>query len=138
MAEIHLENARLLAEIVDLYGWPGRPLVGEEAGAAAFLVAAHAISRPPLLRRFRELVEEAVGRGEAPRRRAAHLGDLIRFHEGRPQRFRLNFDWNQRGELGAGSIEGPSAVDERRRTAGHGSLPPSFDQGGSPCPTEPN
>ena len=122
MEEVHLRNAERLSEIVDVHGWPGRSRVGEEAAEAAFLVAAHAISRPRLLRRFLAAVEEAVGQGEAPARYAAHLGDLIRFHEGRPQRFGLIFDWDRHGELGPGPIEDPSSVDERRRAVGLGPL----------------
>lgn len=122
MEAVHLENAERLAEVVDAGGWPGRSRVGEDGCDAAFLVAVHAISRPDLQRRWLPLLEDAAGRGEAPRRHPAVLGDRIRFHEGRPQRFGAVLDWDASGELTPGAIEDPESVDERRRWVGLGPL----------------
>ena len=118
MERVHLENAERLAEIVDAHGWPGRSTAGDDGRDAAWLVAVHAISRPDLQRRWLPLLQDAAARGEVPRRQPAALGDRIRFHEGRPQRFGMVFDWDERGELTAGAIEDPERVDERRRRIG--------------------
>ncbi len=122
MEQVHRENAEQLAEIVGTGCWPGRSQVGEDGCAAVFLVAAHAISRPDLQRRWLALLEDAAERGEVPRRQAAVLGDRIRFHEGRPQRFGAIFDGDENGELTAGPIEDPEGVDARREAVGLGPL----------------
>ncbi len=122
MERVHLENAAVLAEIVDNVGWPGRAQIGDDGCDAAYLVAAHAISRPDLQRRWVVLLEAAAQRGEVPRRHAAVLGDRIRFHEGRPQRYGAVLDWDENGELTPGAIEDPEGVDDRRHSVELGPL----------------
>lgn len=118
---LHERNALRLGQIVDACGWPGADLVGEEAAAAAWLIAQHAISRPALQRRCLALLEQAVARGCAPRWQAAYLVDRIRTLEGRPQVFGTQLDWDDQGLLSPLPIEQPDGVDERRATVG---LPP--------------
>ena len=99
MQSVHTANAQALNAIIEQHGWPGMSLVGEEAARAAWLLAQHAICTPGLQRRFRDCLEEAVARNEAPKRQLAWLEDRICFHEGRPQRYGTVFDWNAQGEL---------------------------------------
>ena len=122
MEQVHLEHAERLAEIVDKHGWPGRSRAGDDGCDAAFLLAVHAISRPDLQRRWLPLLEAAAEDGEVPRRQPAVLGDRIRFHEGRPQRFGTILDWDDSGDLTPGPVEDPERVDERRRAVGLGPL----------------
>jgi hypothetical protein len=119
LERLHREHAHVLAQIIDAHGWPHAGLVGEEAAAAAWLVAQHAIGQPAFQRRCRALLDAAVAAGQAPAWQAAYLGDRICFHEGRPQRFGLVVDWNDAGALDViGGIDDAPHVDERRAALG--------------------
>ncbi len=121
MERVHLENARLLEEVLDTAGWPLRSQVGDDGAEAAWLIAVHAIGEPAFQRRCLDLMEEAVKRGEA---RAAHwagLVDRIRFNERRPQVYGTILDWDQAGELSPWRLEVPEGVGRRRAEVG---LPP--------------
>src|SRR5438270_5922708 len=118
MAIVHRRNGDRLSEIVDAHGWPGRSLVGEDGADAAWLVLHHAIGDPALQRRCLELLEHAAAAGQVPAWHPATLNDLIRFHEGRPQRFGSVFDWTDDGELAPWAIEDAEGVDDRRAVVG--------------------
>ena len=122
MEALHRANAGRLAAILDEHGWPGRSLAGADGAEAAWLVAQHAIGVPPLQRRARELLAQAIAVGEAEPWTLAYLDDRIRTLEGRPQLFGTQFDWDDEGILSPLPIEDPERVDERRATAGMGSL----------------
>ena len=118
MERVHLRNAAALEKILDEHGWPGRTMVGDEGSEAAWLIAQHAISRPDLQRRCRDLLDHAVVNGEAPPWQAAHLIDRIRVNEGKPQLFGTQYDWDESGELAPHPIEAPAEIDARRAEAG--------------------
>ena len=59
LAEVHSRNAERLREIIEQRGWPGRTLVGDRGGRAAWLILQHAIAYPQLMRRGLELIREA-------------------------------------------------------------------------------
>jgi hypothetical protein len=122
MQVVHDKNAARLTKIIEEYGWPGLSLVGEDGAHAAWLVLQHAIGNPPLQRRGLELLRQAVAQGEAPALGAAMLEDRIRFFEGRPQVYGIQFDWDESGELGPLPIEDEASVDERRQSVGLGPL----------------
>ncbi|HEY7370005.1 MAG TPA: DUF6624 domain-containing protein [Thermoanaerobaculia bacterium] len=121
MEEIHRRHAARLAEILDERGWPGASLVGEDGAEAAWLIAQHAISVPELQRRALALIREAAARGEAKAEHWARLEDRVRVHEGRPQLFGTQFDWDERGQMSPLPIEDVGGVEARRRAVG---LPP--------------
>ena len=125
MAIVHRRNGDRLAEIVDAYGWPGVPMVGEDGADAAWLVLKHAIGDPALQRRCLPLLQQAALRSEIPAWQPATLLDGIRFHEGRPQVFGSMFDWDESGEIGPWQIEELDGVDARRAAVG---LPPLAEQ----------
>ena len=120
MQQVHRENAKALAAIIDEHGWPGISLVGLEGCRAAWLIAQHAICTPALQRKFLERLTEAAGAGDAPVRQVALLTDRIRFNEGRPQLYGTVMDWDEQGVFGC-ELEDPDTVDERRAAVG---LPP--------------
>ena len=125
MREVHERNADRLAAMLDRLGaWPDQKLVGDDGAESAWIIAQHAISRPSLMRRSLELVLDAVARGTAPMRHAAHLDDRIRVFEGRPQRYGTQFDWNEQGEMVPKPIEDPAAIEDLREEAG---LMPFFE-----------
>jgi hypothetical protein len=122
MEEVHRRNARVLEEIIERHGWPGRSLAGEDGAEAAWLVLQHAIGDPALQRRCLPLLLESAARGEAEPAHAAHLDDRIRFFERRPQRYGTHFDWDESGQMCPWTIEEPERVDELRRSVGLGPL----------------
>lgn len=119
MAAVHAENAQLVTEAIEQLGaWPTRKLVGDEAAAAAFLVAQHAIGLPEFQRRALALLLDAAEQGEINVVDTAYLSDRIAVFEGRPQVFGTQFDWDQTGQLSPAPIADPGAVDERRASVG--------------------
>lgn len=118
MQAVHDRNAARLAEIIEIHGWPGRSLVGDDGSRAAWLVLQHAIAQPDLQRRCVLLLQEAERRGEVPAVEVAMLEDRICAFEGRPQRYGTQYDWDENGELSPHPLDDVERVDERRRELG--------------------
>lgn len=121
---LHRYNAERLSALVDVHGWPGVSLVGEDGAAAAWRIAHHAIATPSLQRRFRDCLAEAAQHGEVPPLQLAMMEDRIRHLEGRPSRYGTLLDWTPTGTLSPGPVEEPDSVDVRRAALG---LPPLGD-----------
>jgi hypothetical protein len=122
MREIHERNATRLRQILDVHGWPGRRLVGEEPAEAAWLVVQHAIAHPSLQRHALSLLKAAAIAADVPLVQVAMLEDRIRSNEGRGQLYGTQFDWDERGQLNPLPIEDEGNVDVRRAEVGLGSL----------------
>lgn len=122
MELVHRRNAARLSAILDRCGWPGRSQVGSDGAHAAWLIVQHAVGDPVLQRRCLELLRAAAAQGEAALLDVAMLDDRIRVHEGRPQRYGTQYDWDSTGQLSPLPIEAPEHVDERRRAVGLGPL----------------
>jgi hypothetical protein len=118
LAEVNSRNAERLREIIEQRGWPGRALVGDRGGRAAWLILQHAIAYPQMMRSGLELIREASVRGEVSPAEVAVLEDRIRILEGRPQLYGTQYDWDDHGEMSPLPIEHPGGVDERRRAIG--------------------
>ena len=125
MALVHRRNGDRLEQIVDVVGWPGVRLVGEDGADAAWLLLKHAIGQPALQRRMLPLVQAAVAAGDAPAWHAATLEDGIAFYEGRPQCYGTMADWDEHGVMRPWTIDDPDGVDQRRAAVG---LPPLHRQ----------
>ena len=119
MQTIHDRNAGRLAAIIDAHGWPGKPVVGEQAAHAAWLILQHAIAHPALQRRGLDLVKNEA---DADPIETAMLEDRIRGFEGRGQVYGTQFDWDAAGEMSPLPIENPEGVDQRRASIGLGPL----------------
>jgi hypothetical protein len=122
MEEVHRHNASQLREIIDVHGWPGHNLAGEDGAEAAWLIAQHAIGEPLFQRRCLELLQAAADAGDVPTWQAAFLEDRIRVFEGKPQRYATQFEIGDDGWPVPYEIEEPEKVDERRRAVGLESL----------------
>jgi hypothetical protein len=118
MKAIHERNAKRLAEIVELHGWPGKSKVGEEGAHAAWLILQHAIAHPALQRKCFLLLVQQVEAGEISPVEMAMLEDRIRCFEGRPQRFGTQFDWDERQLMSPLPMDDADLVEERRRKMG--------------------
>jgi hypothetical protein len=124
-AAVHRLHGARLREIVDEHGWPGRSLVGDDGAKAASHVLKHAISDPDLHYRCLPLMQAAAAAGEIPADQPALILDGIRFFEGRPLVYGVQFDWDENGEMSPLPIEDEERVDERRAAVG---LPPLAQQ----------
>jgi hypothetical protein len=118
MEAVHVRNAARLVEIVDRIGWPTRPLVGEEASRAAWLILHHAIGNPDLQRQGLVWLTAAAVNGGVPPIEVAMLDDRIRVYEGRPQRYGTQFDWDEDRRLSPYPVEDPDRVDRWRAAVG--------------------
>ena len=122
MEAVHVANAELLEEIIDVIGgWPTRKRFGDDGAGAAFAIAQHAISQPAFQRRALERLLEAAEHGEINPLDTAYLADRIAVFEGRAQMFGTQFDWDERGHLSPAAVADPGNLDERRANIG---LPP--------------
>ena len=117
MEALHIKNAEKLNEIVTEYGWPGKSLVGEDGSDAAVIIAQHSISKPTLQRKFLEYLKSSVVEGEALPAQEACLEDRILFNEGKPQKYGMLFDWNEKGELFT-NVDDLVLANERRKKLG--------------------
>jgi hypothetical protein len=117
MRESDERTTRLLKEIVEQHGWPGRALVGESAATAAWLFAQHSDLDPAFQARCLSLMEAAVQKGEANGEQLALLTDRVLLAQGKPQRYGSQFE--RKGDRFVPKpIEDEAHVDERRRAVG--------------------
>ena len=126
MAEIDRENTARLKEIVHLYGWPSRALVGKEGEAAAFLLVQHADASPDFQKQCLPLIQKGASKGEIPKEAVAMLTDRVLLHEGKKQLYGTQFIRNAAGEwvprqLAIEYARLRDQVDARRKSLG---LPP--------------
>jgi hypothetical protein len=122
LEDIHIANAKRLEEIIKAYGLPGKSLVDADGAEAVWLIIQHAISLPAFQRKCLPLLQEASAKGEFPAAYAAYLEDRNRFHEGKPQRYGTQYDWDEAGQLSPYTIEDLGTVDELRAGIGLSSL----------------
>lgn len=122
MEALHKDNAARLAAVIEQYGWPGISLVGEEGAWAAWLIAQHAISNPPFVRRCLSLLKQAASNNEIIQWQAAMLEDRVRMYEGKPQIYGTQFQPSKNGELNPYPIENPESVNDRRLAVGLNTL----------------
>ncbi|HEY7327442.1 MAG TPA: DUF6624 domain-containing protein [Gemmataceae bacterium] len=131
LAEVINRHATILEAMIAEHGWPGKHLVGEDGGHAAWFILQHSIERPDLQRRCLPLLRAAVASGEAAPAQAAYLEDKICFFERRPQRYGTQFDWNAEGRMSPWVLEDPEHVDGYRAKVGLGPLREKIEQFGA-------
>jgi hypothetical protein len=116
--EIDNRNIARLEEIIEQHGWPGKSLVGEEAGQAAFLILQHS----DLIRqeKYLPLLKEAAKKGEARPADVAMLEDRVLVRRGQKQIYgtQVHSGSETGGKLVLEPIEDEEHVDERRASVG--------------------
>ena len=116
MRALHEANADWLMAELDKGFWPAPGEVDPAAIGAFWLIVQHAISRPGLMRRVRDL---ATPPADAPTRlRLALLNDRIAVFEGRLQTYGTQLHWDEAGNLSPHPIGNPAEVDARRLAVG--------------------
>mgnify|MGYP005846464251 CR=1 FL=1 len=113
-------NLQRVTEIIRKRGYPGRSLVGNEAGSAAFLVLQHAPA--DTLKKYYPNVQNAAGQNELPKRHAAMMQDRLLMYEGNEQIYgtqvrRFQMDDGSRLSV-VWPVKDPGKVNELRREAG--------------------
>ncbi|HTU65383.1 MAG TPA: DUF6624 domain-containing protein [Steroidobacteraceae bacterium] len=121
LEEIHRANSSRLRQIIAVFGWPGRTLVGERGATAAWRIGLHSYAEPAFMRQCRDLIDRASEAGDAPRWQFAIIDDRIRVYEGRPQRYGTQLHYSATAGLQPHPIENESRINSMRMQAG---LPP--------------
>lgn len=109
------KNTERAREILRQYGWPIRPLVGEDGSNAFWLLVQHSDHDAEFQKEALRLLEDAVQKGEASKRNLAYLIDRVRINSGEPQVFGTQF---QRDILEPRPIEDRGHLEERRKEFG--------------------
>ena len=122
MEELHINNAKVLNEIIDRIGYPTIDKVGKEASEAAWLVIQHSIGNPNFMRKCVALLEKAVDENRADPKNLAYLKDRIAVFEGKPRLYGTQFDWDGKGELSPNPFDEIEKVNRRRKEIGLNSM----------------
>ena len=116
-SEADKRNIKRLAEIIEMYGWPGNSLVGKDGSLTAFLIIQHADLE--YQKKYFHLLKEAIGKGEANPSYAAYLEDRILMREGKKQIYGTQLDRNEvTKKLELWPVEDEEHVDARRARLG--------------------
>lgn len=117
-SEIDRKNTARMKEIIKLYGWPGKSLIGMDGATGAWLLVQHADHNVEFQKQALELLKEAVEKEEAEKKALAYLTDRVRVNSGESQVFGTQFYTNEKGEFGPRPIENPETLDRRRKEFG--------------------
>ena len=116
MESIHNENADILNELIDKYGYPTEDKVGKEANHAAWLIIQHAIGKPAFMKKCLDILANINPL------QSAYLSDRISVLEGKHQHYGTQFDWDENGILNPNPYDNLIKVNQRRKTLGLNSL----------------
>src|SRR5438270_6143057 len=119
MQQLDAKHVKRLRQIVKRYGWPGKSLVGPKASSAAWTLAQHGGTK--FLHEMLPVMEDAAKKGELSYALVATSIDRVRIADGKKQLYGTQFDTNG-SKCEPLPIEDPAHLDERRETAGLGSL----------------
>ncbi|HEX8423999.1 MAG TPA: DUF6624 domain-containing protein [Pyrinomonadaceae bacterium] len=116
--EIDARNMARLEEIIKQNGWPGKSLVGAEAGQAAFLILQHGdLARQE---KYLPVLKAAAKKGDARAADVAMLEDRVLVRRGKKQIYgtQVHSGTETGGKLVLAPIEDEEHVDERRKAVG--------------------
>jgi len=116
MESIQNENADILNELIDKFGYPTEEKVGKEANHAAWLIIQHAIGKPAFMKKCVAILAKINPL------QFAYLFDRISVLQGKPQHYGTQFDWDENGILNPNLCDNLFKVDQRRKTLGLNSL----------------
>lgn len=119
MAKTDAANLGRVKSILNLFGWPGKTLVGERASAAAWTVVHHADLATQKM--YIDVMAKAADVGELRPALFAQSIDRIAIREGRKQTYGTQFH-EAGGAMIPDPIDDEEHVDERRAKVGLPSL----------------
>jgi hypothetical protein len=112
-----------LEEIVTVYGWPSRSLVGGAASHGAWLLVQH--SSLELQKKCLKLIEALSPQQNDPRQ-MAYLTDRVRMGEDKPQLYGTQY-YRKDEDITLYDVEDPDHLDERRASVGLGPASYTYD-----------
>jgi len=118
MERLHISNAIKLESIIHEIGFPCRDKVGQDAANAAWIIVQHAISRPSLMQRYYDLMEDAVASKKANPVHLAYLSDRINVFQDKPQLYGTQYDWDENGKMSPKAFDNLDEVNKRREELG--------------------
>ncbi|MFI5864677.1 DUF6624 domain-containing protein [Streptomyces sp. NPDC051546] len=116
--QIDRDNRIWLEQLLASRGWPGISEVGQQAAAAAWMIAQHSDSAPRFQLKCRDLLAEAVLADDADPQHSALLQDRVRVAQGQPQIFGTQLHADGTGELTSAPIWDAEQVARRRLEVG--------------------
>jgi len=123
MGEVDWANKTRLTEIFDEHGWRGWAMVGKDGSTAAWAIVQHADLDMAFQERGLELLQAAVGAGDASKGDLAYLTDRVLVAKGLPQVYGTQWSPNDAGEwFPRTPIDDEANVDARRAEAGLGTI----------------
>jgi len=122
MEQLHINNAKLLDEIIKLIGYPTIDKVGKEASEAAWLIIQHSISLPKFMKKCKELLKTAVELRQANPIQLAYLKDRIAALQNESQLYGTQFDWDINGLMSPQRFDDIEKVNQRRKSIGLNNL----------------
>ncbi len=120
-AKVDRENTEFLKKVCEKHGWPGKSLVGEDAAAAAWLLAQHADLDPEFQAKCLDLMKTAFGKGDVTGQHLAYLTDRVLLKQGKKQIYGTQFVGFGKDAVPS-PIEDEANVDKRRAEVGLGTL----------------
>ncbi len=123
--EIDKRNEKRMREIISQFGWPGRSLVAEDGGGAAWLLVQH--MSLPFQKECLPLLEASVKKGEAKVQDFALLTDRVLVRDGKKQLYGTQTKFGEGGEIVPDPIEDAANVDNRRKALGIEPLAEYYD-----------
>jgi len=112
---IDSSNIEFVEKTIEMYGYPGRSLVGEETNTAAWYVIQHSDK----IDKYIELIKEAAEKDELPFRLYAMMLDRHLMHQSKPQIYGTQgFVGPPDQDSNIWPVENPDAVNEKRKKAG--------------------
>lgn len=118
MERLHISNAIALESIIDETGFPCRDKVGQDAANSAWIVVQHSISRPSLMKRYYDLMKDAVASKKANPVHLAYLSDRINVFQDKPQLYGTQYDWDENGKMSPKAFDNLDEVNKRREELG--------------------
>lgn len=106
-----------LKEIIQVHGWPGFTLVGEDGANAFWLLVQHQDRDVEFQKSCLALMEKAVENKDAAAADFAFLTDRVRKNENKLQLYGTQWIENH-GKLQLYPVENPEFIEERRREVG--------------------
>jgi hypothetical protein len=115
--EADRQNTKRLRELIALFGWPGKSLVGEFGAEAAWILAQHADRDPQFKAECLEKMK-AASLEDVNAKHIAYLTDRVRVNTGQPQRYGTQFWTDENGVFGPRPLENEEKIEEYRASVG--------------------
>jgi hypothetical protein len=130
MEAVHVRNAELIRNPINLHGWPDEETVGRDGAEAAWLIVQHAIGNPQFQRECLLLLRDSASQNRIPPWHVAYLEDRIAMYEGRPQRYGTQWlDDPVDGRTRPWKLADAERVNQTRAEVGLGPMHPIPERG---------